>query len=180
MVRTKDMYQQGARGSRARPRPRDEFEAKTLDLARVARVAAGGRRFRFRATVVAGNGKGKVGIGIGKGLDVAQAVAKATRAARKHLIEVPLVRETIPHEVQAKFGASRVILKPGPKGRGLVAGGVVRIICERAGIMNVSAKFLSRTKNKLNNAMATIEALRKLKTKNEKGDTQATEKQTEN
>lgn len=153
-------------GDRRTPRgPRDEFEGKTLDLARVTRVAAGGRKFRFRATVVVGNKKGKVGVGIGKGQDVQQAVAKATRAAKKHLIEVPIVNETIAHQVEAKFGASRVLLKPVPKGRGLIAGGAVRVICERAGIGNISAKFLSKTKNPLNNAMATIEALKLLKAK---------------
>ena len=163
------------RERRAPRGPRDEFEGKTLDLARVTRVAAGGRKFRFRATVVVGNKKGKVGVGIGKSADVQQAIAKATRAARKHLIEVPVVNETIAHQVEAKFGSSRVLLKPISKGRGLIAGGVVRVICERAGIANISAKLLSRTKNPLNNAMATIEALRKLKTKSEKGKTQEIE-----
>lgn len=157
--------QRDSRGPRVQRGPRDEFEGKTLDLARVTRVAAGGRRFRFRATVVVGNRKGKVGIGIGKGLDVQQAIAKATRAARKHLITVPIFNETIPYEVEAKFGASRVLLQPRPRGRGLIAGGAVRVICERAGISNISAKFLSKTKNKLNNAKATMKALQMLRAK---------------
>lgn len=144
---------------------RDEFESKLLDLARVTRVAAGGRRFRFRAVVVVGNKMGKVGVGVAKGLDVAQAVEKATRLAKKNLVEVPIVKDTIPHEVFAKFGAAKVLLKPKRKGRGLIAGGTVRIICTLSGIKNISSKILGRTRNKLNNAMATIEALKKLKSK---------------
>lgn len=140
-----------------------EFESKLLDLARVTRVAAGGRRFRFRTVVVIGNKQGKVGVGVAKGLDVAQAVDKATRLAKKNLIQVPVIQDTIPHEVSAKFGAARVLLLPKRKGRGLAAGGTVRIICNLVGIKNISSKILGRTGNKLNNAMATIEALKKLK-----------------
>lgn len=149
-----------------REKPRDEFESKLLDLARVTRVTAGGKRLRFRAVVIVGNKQGKVGIGVSKGSDVAQAIEKATRFAKKNLIEVSLVEDTIPHEVYAKFGAARVILKPQRKGRGLVAGGVVRIICTLAGIKNISSKTLGRTGNKLNNAQAAIKALQKLKIKN--------------
>lgn len=141
---------------------RDE-DSKLLDLARVSRVAAGGRRFRFRALVVVGDKKGKVGIGMGKGADVAQSMEKAARKARKNMFMVPLKGETIPHQVQAKFGASSLLLKPAIHGRGVVAGGVVRIICERAGIKQVAGKFLTRSKNKLNNAMVTIKALQKLR-----------------
>lgn len=142
---------------------KEEFESKLLDLARVTRVTAGGRRFRFRAVVVTGNKEGKVGVGVAKGMDVAQAVEKATRLAKKNLIEVPIVEDTIPHEVYAKFGPAKVLLKPQRKGRGLVAGGTVRVICNLAGIKNISSKVLGKTKNKLNNAKATIEALKKLK-----------------
>jgi small subunit ribosomal protein S5 len=144
---------------------KEEFESKLLDLARVTRVSAGGRRFRFRAVVVVGNKEGKVGVGVAKGVDVAQAVEKATRVAKKNLIEVPIIEDTIPHEASSKFGAAQVLLKPQRKGRGLVAGGTVRVICNLAGIKNISSKVLSRTGNKLNNAMATINALKKLKTK---------------
>jgi small subunit ribosomal protein S5 len=154
---------------RGRPeRIKDEFDSKLLDLARVTRVTAGGKRLRFRAVVVVGNKKGKIGVGVSKGLDVAQAVEKATRLAKKNLIEVPIVEDTIPHESYAKFGAARVLLKPQRKGRGLVAGGVVRVICTLAGIKNISSKILGRTGNKLNNAQAAIIALRKLKVKNTK------------
>ncbi|MFH1714418.1 MAG: 30S ribosomal protein S5 [Candidatus Nealsonbacteria bacterium] len=144
---------------------KDEFDSKLLDLARVTRVSAGGRRFRFRVVMVVGNKIGKVGIGVAKGTDVAQAVEKATRLAKKHLIEVPIVGDTIPHEVSAKFGAAQVLLKPQKKGRGLVAGGTVRVICTLAGIKNISSKVLSRTGNKLNNAQATIKAIGKLRIK---------------
>lgn len=146
-----------------RQKPVDEFESKVLDLSRVSRMTGGGRRMRFRAVVVAGDLKGRVGIGISKGADVAQAVEKATRDAKKHLVNVYTINETIPHEVQAKFGAAVVLLKPQLKGRGLVAGGTVRVICHLAGVKNVSSKVLSRSMNKLSNAMATIKALKMLK-----------------
>ncbi len=144
-------------------KPKEEFESKLLDLARTAHTRAGGRRIRFRAVVVAGNKEGKVGVGVAKGVDVAQAVEKATRLAKKNLIEVPIISDTIPHEVGAKFGPAELVLKPQRKGRGLVAGGTVRVICTLAGIKNISSKILGRTGNKLNNARATIKALKKLK-----------------
>mgnify|MGYP001607209189 CR=1 FL=1 len=144
-------------------RRKEEFESKLLDLARVVRVAAGGRRFRFRAVIVVGNKSGKVGVGVAKGIDVSQAVEKATRLAKKNIIEIPIVKETIPYEVLAKFGSAKVLLRPQRKGRGLVAGGTVRTICALSGIKNISSKVLGRTRNKLNNARATIEALKKLK-----------------
>lgn len=142
---------------------KDEFETKLLDLARVTRVTGGGKRMSFRAVVVAGDKKSKIGIGIDKGKDVSQAIDKATTRAKKNMLNVVIVEGTIPHPVEAKFGPSVILLKPQKKGRGLVAGGVVRSICELAGIKNVSSKVLSSSKNKLNNARATMEALRKLK-----------------
>jgi len=145
---------------------REEFESKLLDLARVTRVSAGGRRFRFRAVVVIGNKAGQVGLGVAKGTDVAQAIEKATRVSKKNIINVPIVEDSIPHEVSAKLGPAKVLLRPQKKGRGLVAGGTVRVICNLAGIKNVSSKILGRTGNKLNNARATIEALKNLKSKN--------------
>ena len=143
--------------------PKDDFETKLLDLARVTRVTGGGKRMSFRAVVVAGDKKSKIGIGIDKGKDVSQAIEKATRRAKKNLITVVIVNGTIPHQVQAKVGPAVILLKPQRKGRGLVAGGAVRVICDLAGIKNVSSKILSGSKNKLNNARATMEALRKLK-----------------
>ncbi len=142
---------------------KDEFDSRLLDLARVVHVRAGGKKLRFRAVVVAGDKTKRVGVGVATGLDVAQAVEKATYQAKKRMIEVPIVNGTIPHEVYAKFGAAEILLKPQRKGKGLVAGGTVRIICQLSGIKNVSSKVLGRTRNKLNNARATIEALKKLK-----------------
>ena len=142
---------------------KEEFESKLLDLARVVRVAAGGKHLRFRAVIVIGDRQGKVGLGVAKGLDVAQAVEKATRFAHKNLIEVQIKDNTILHQVEAKVGAAKVLLKPQRKGRGLTAGGTVRVICNLVGIKDVSSKILGRTGNKLNNARATILALSKLK-----------------
>jgi len=143
----------------------EDFESKLLDLTRTERMTGGGRRLRFRAVVVVGNRKGKVGLGIGNGLDVAQAVEKATRQAKKHLIEVPIVNGTIPFEVEAKYGAAKVLLRPQRKGRGLVAGGTVRVICSLAGIEDISSKVLSKSRNKINNARAVLSAFEKLKIK---------------
>jgi len=105
-----------------------------------------------------------VGVGVAKGLDVAQAVEKGIKVAKKNLITVPITKEgSIPHEVRVKLGAARVLLRPQREGRGLVAGGTVRVICALAGIRNVSSKILGGTRNKLNNARATMLALQKLK-----------------
>lgn len=148
-----------------REKPKDDFESKLLDLSRISHTRAGGRKMRFRAVIITGDKKGKVGLGIAKGSDVQMAIEKATRFSRKYLIEVPIIQETIPYEVEAKVGASRILLRPQRKGRGLVAGGTVRVVCTLVGIKNISSKILSRTGNKINNARATIEALKKLKTK---------------
>jgi small subunit ribosomal protein S5 len=144
-------------------RPISEFDSKLLDLSRVTRVTKGGKQLRFRAVIVMGDKIRRVGVGVAKGLDVQQAVEKATRLAKKNMFEVPIVNETIPHEVYAKFGAAEVLLRPQRKGRGLVAGGTVRIVCALGGIKNISSKILGRTGNKLNNAMATVLALKKIK-----------------
>ncbi len=141
----------------------EEFDSEVLDIARVTRVTAGGKRMRFRATVAIGDKKGKVGVGIGKGVDVAQSIEKAKKKAEKNLLTVPIHEDSIFHEVRAKFGSSQILLKPQSKGRGLVAGGVVRILCNLAGIKDISAKKISRGKNKINNAKATLEAFKKLK-----------------
>jgi len=140
-----------------------EFEEKILDLRRVARVMAGGKRFRFRATVALGNRNGLVGLGTAKGSDVAVAVSKAKAQAKKRLIKVVLKNGTIPFDVSAKFGSAKVILKPAKPGHGLVAGGAVRVICALVGIKDLSAKILSHSKNSLNNAKATLKALQQLK-----------------
>lgn len=147
------------------PKKKSDYKEKVLDLRRVTRVVAGGKRFRFRATVVIGDENGRVGVGIAKGLDVAQAVEKAKADARKKIITIPLKDKTIPHEVEAKFSAARVIIKPAKKGHGLKAGGAVRAVLLLAGVRDATAKCLGRTKNKLTNALATVEALKKLKVK---------------
>lgn len=147
---------------------KEEFREKVLDLRRVTRVTAGGKRFRFRATVIIGDERGRVGAGIAKGLDVAQAIAKAKSDAKKNVITVPLKGRTILHEVEAKFSAARVILKPAKEGHGLIAGGAVRVVLSMAGIKDITAKCLGRTPNKLTNALATIEALKKIKARPKK------------
>ncbi len=139
------------------------FDEKLLDLRRVVRVTAGGKRFSFRATLVIGDKKGRVAVGIAKGKDVAQAIAKAKASAEKRLVNVPIIDGTIPHEITAKYCAAKILLKPAKEGHGLVAGGPVRIVCDLAGIRNLSAKILGRTPNKLSNARATLEALKNLK-----------------
>ena len=157
------MRQRGSGDNRGR-RQQSEFDQKVLDIRRTARVVAGGRRFSFRATVVVGDRAGRVGVGVGKGAAVADAVEKGAAHARKEIIRVPVNDAgTIPHEVAAKFSAARVILKPAPAGRGIVAGGPIRMIADLVGIKNLSAKIMGRTPNKLNNARATITALKKIK-----------------
>lgn len=159
-----------AKFSRKRDSHRDEkneFEQKLADLARVTRVVAGGKRMRFRACLVIGDKKGTVGYGIKKGADVSLAVAKAAEAARKNLLKVPGDLETIPHEIKEKFKAARILLRPSPKGRGIIAGGAVRIVLEMAGIKNVMAKTYG-SKNKINNIIATFHALEKLKIRNKR------------
>ncbi len=141
-----------------------EFDNEVLSISRVERMTAGGRRLRFRTLVVVGNRKGKVGIGLAKGKDVQQAIEKAVKKAEKNIVVVPIKRGgTIPYEVKAKFGAAVILLKPQTEGRGLVAGGTVRTICALVGIDNISGKILGNTRNKINNAKATIKALQKLK-----------------
>lgn len=151
------------RGGRREERVRSEFDQKLINIRRVARVMAGGRRFNFSVAVVIGNRKGKVGVGIGKAADTQLAIEKAVRNARKNVIEIPLNKyQRIPHDVQAKKSASEVMIMPAP-GKGLVAGSSVRTVLELGGVKDVTAKIFSRSKNKLNNARATIDALRQLR-----------------
>ena len=146
------------------PIKKEEFKERVLDMRRVTRVVAGGKRFRFRCTIVLGDEKGRVGIGVAKGLDVQQAIAKAKAEAKKNMITVSLVDgRTIAHEVTAKYSAANVLLKPGSAGHGLRAGGAVRFVLSFAGVKDATAKCLGRTPNKLTNAMATVEGLKKLK-----------------
>jgi small subunit ribosomal protein S5 len=143
---------------------KEEFKEKVLDLRRVARVVAGGKRLSFRATVVVGNLAGKVGVGIGKGADVSLAIQKAKNDALKNIVHLELKENrTIPHETQAKYSAAKVIIKPAKAGHGLKAGSAIRSVLALAGIKDASAKALGRTPNKLTNALATLKALKKLK-----------------
>jgi small subunit ribosomal protein S5 len=158
----------GSRGPRRpqsqRPVVKEEFKEKVLDMRRVTRVVAGGKRFRFRCTLVLGDERGRVGIGVAKGIDVQQAIAKAKADAKKNIIMVDLKDgRTIAHEVTAKYSAAKVLLKPASAGHGLRAGGSVRFVLSFVGIKDGTAKVLGRTPNKLTNALATIEALKKIK-----------------
>lgn len=142
------------------------FEQKLIDLRRVARVVAGGRRFSFRATVVVGNRLGEVGVGTAKGSDTAAAIQKASRLAEKNTLKVPLTKHSsVPHDVYGKYASAKVIIRPAVEGKGLVAGSSVRSVLDLAGVKNASAKILSRTKNKISNARAAMEAIKKLKIK---------------
>ena len=154
----------GGRGG-AFERVKPEFDNKLIQIRRVTRVVAGGRRFAFSVALVAGNRKGSVGVGIGKAADTAAAIEKATKNAKKNMIKVLLTSGMmIPHEVEAKESSATVMIMPA-KGRGMVAGSSVRNVLELAGIKDVRAKILSGSKNKLNNARATIKALEQLRAK---------------
>lgn len=148
------------RGPSAPEAPK-EFEEVVINIDRVARVVKGGRRFRFKALVVVGNRKNKVGVGVSKGADVQSAIAKATDVAKKHLITIPVVNETIPHEAEIKLSGARVLIKPAAPGTGIIAGGVVRSVLSVTGIRNLLSKSLGST-NKVNIAYATVEALQSL------------------
>lgn len=141
-------------------REKPEFDQKIVSLRRVTRVMAGGRRFSFSAAVVIGDKKGRVGFGLAKANDTAAAIDKAVRIAKKDMITLKLTENnSIPYDVQAKYKASEVLLRP-VTGKGLAAGGGVRTVLELAGVDEVGGKLLSRSKNNINNARVTIEALR--------------------
>lgn len=151
------------RGRERAPRERSEFDQATIDVRRVARVMAGGRRFSFSVVVVIGDKKGRVGVGIGKGADTALSIDKAVRDAKRHLITVPRTKTgSIRHAVTAIEGPSVITVMPSP-GRGLVAGSAMRTVLEYAGVTDVIAKILSRSKNKLSIARATVQALSSLR-----------------
>lgn len=155
--------QQGRGGRRDDRRERapeapKEFEEVVINIDRVSRVVKGGRRFRFKALVVVGNRKDKVGVGVAKGADVQAAIAKATDVAKKHLVTVPIINTTIPHEAEIKLSGARVLIKPAAPGTGIIAGGVVRSVLSVTGIHNLLSKSLGST-NKVNIAYATVEAL---------------------
>ncbi len=162
------------RGRRGRTRERSEFDQVTIEVRRVARVMAGGRRFSFSVTAVIGDRKGRVGVGVGKGADTALAVEKAARDARKHLVTISRTSAgSIPHAVTAKYESALLMMSPSA-GRGIVAGSAMRTVLELAGITDVVGKILSRSKNKLTIARTTVIALSGLverKQKQEKTET---------
>ncbi len=147
---------------RTTERVKPEFEQKIIEIRRVTRVVAGGRRFSFSVAIIIGDRKGRVGVGIGKASDTALAIEKSFVNAKKNMIKLKLTKDmSIPHEIEAKLGSARIIIMPA-KGRGLVASSSVRIALDLAGVKDVGAKVLSRSKNKLNIARATIKALKVL------------------
>lgn len=152
----------GRRGGR-QERVRPEFDQKIVSIRRVTRVMAGGRRFSFSVSMVIGDKKGRVGVGVGKAGDTQLAIEKSVRDAKKNMITVTMNKDGhIPHDVHTKYASSEVMIMPAP-GRGLVAGSSVRTVLELAGVKDVTAKIFSRSKNKLNNARAAVEALKQLK-----------------
>ncbi|MBD3310907.1 MAG: 30S ribosomal protein S5 [Candidatus Magasanikbacteria bacterium] len=147
------------KGKRRRKREKPEFDQQIVDLARVTRVTKGGKQLSFRACVVIGDHKGRVGYGVDKGKDVQIAVEKAVNKAKKNMIRVPIVNDSIPHRVDGKYSAAKVMLKPAPRGSGVIAGSSVRVVLELAGVPNASAKILGKTNNKINNIKATFVCL---------------------
>lgn len=153
-----------SRNDRA-PREEKQFDERVVSIDRVARVVKGGRRFRFRALVVIGDGKGKIGVGTAKGADVTAAVSKATDVAKKSLVQVHVNESgTIAHEQQARVAGANILLKPASPGTGLIAGGVVRVVLEVAGVKNALSKSIGSS-NKINIAYATVDALKAIQPK---------------
>lgn len=140
----------------------DNFDQNLIDVARVSRMTAGGRRFDFRTVILIGDREGKVGVAHAQGEDIPAAIEKAVKKAKKQLVEVDITNHTVPTEVTGEAKSARVLMKPAREGRGLVAGGVVRAVCDLAGIEDISAKIISRTNNKLNIARATLNGFRKV------------------
>ncbi len=137
------------------------FEEKIIQVNRVSKKTKGGNKIGFSVLMVVGDKRGRVGVGLGKAPDVTLAIKKGIAKAQKHLIDVPIVRGTIPFQVRIKLGASKILLKPAPLGSGVIAGGAVRNVVTAAGIENISSKVLG-TKNQASNVYATLEALTKL------------------
>lgn len=163
VTKNEPRFRNSRRDAEAAPK---EFDEVVVNVDRVARVVKGGRRFRFKALVVVGNHKDKVGVGVAKGSDVQSAISKATEVAKKHLIVIAVHKDTIPHDYEVKYKGARVMIKPASPGTGVIAGGVVRSIIGVTGIKDLLTKSLG-SKNKVNIAYATVEALRNLVPKNQ-------------
>ena len=164
MEKTNEKKHSGRRGG-PQNRVKPEFDQKILSIRRVTRVVAGGRRFSFSVALVAGDNKGSVGLGLGKAGDTALAINKALRNAKKNMIKLKLTKTmSLPHEIRAKFGSAIVELAPN-RGRGLVAGSVMRDIIKLSGAKDITGKILSGSKNKLNNAKAVMTALSEVASK---------------
>lgn len=142
----------------------DEFISSTVLTRRTAKVVKGGKKMRFSALVVVGNRKGRIGYAMGKGADPKSAIEKATKKAKKLTFMIPVVNDTIPHEVMYKLGAARLFLKPAPEGTGIIASSVIRAVVESAGIKNVYSKLYG-TNNKISNVQCAMDALKSLKVK---------------
>ena len=142
------------------------LEERVVQINRVAKVVKGGRRFSFSAVVVVGDGGGHVGVGLGKAGEVPEAIRKGVEDAKKHLIRIPMLGTTIPHEVRREYSASSVLLKPASQGTGVIAGGSVRAVVEAAGIHDILSKVHGST-NPVNVTRATLEALRSLRSAEE-------------
>jgi small subunit ribosomal protein S5 len=152
------MYKKG----KAPIREQKEFDEEVIQIDRVTRVVKGGRRLRFRATVAIGNRKGKVGVGIGKSTEVTGAIQKAISQAKKKLVTVPIVGQTIPHRIQVKFKSAKLLMMPACPGTGIIAGGPLRKIIELSGVKDILSKALGNN-NRVTNSQAAIIALSRLK-----------------
>ena len=148
---------------RFKNREESEFKEKLVAVNRVSKTVKGGRNMRFSALVVIGDEKGRVGYGMGKAVEIPEAIRKAVEDAKKHLVTVPIVGPTIPHEVNGKYGTGKVVLMPAPEGSGVIAGGPARAVIEQAGIKDIVTKSYG-TNNPINVVKATVEGLSRLKT----------------
>ena len=151
----------------SRGQVRSEYEEKVVQVSRVSKKTKGGNKVGFSVLVVVGDRKGKVGVGLGKAPDVSSAIKKGLSFAKKHLIAVPIINGTIPFEILIKKGAARILLKPAPRGSGVIAGGAVRSVVAAAGIQNISSKVLG-TKNKASNVYGALQALKEITARYEK------------